>query len=147
MKRVVNDYSIDVTRINYSDDALKSPVDQSVVGSVFIIDPITGSLKDCLSQVVQDPSNPRNPELLKMLEPVGNDSPTGLSDDELMSMLRSRYAQSPSEVTRYSEMLQTVVNEGLTNDTNGNETNRNENETTVNVSDSNVNPSVSVDSK
>lgn len=108
MNRIKVNYHIDINELkgpNCDNEALSSPVDQSVIGSVFIVDPTTGHLKDCLSQVVSDPNNPRNPALMQFLKPIGSDKNYHLSDDDMISMLRSKYCQTPSELKRFSDYL------------------------------------------
>lgn len=117
MERKVIDYSAPSSHYEHlvSEEWLRSPVDQSVVGSVFIVDPTTGNLKDVLSQVVDDPSNPRNSSLMNYLQPTVSQQidNRGLSDSELIELVKSRYAQSPSEMARYTKSLAAIVDAGI----------------------------------
>ena len=110
MNRIKFDYHVESSVNRYAPEACTSPIDQSVVGSVFIVNPATGLLEDCLSQVINDPTNPRNDMLLSLLQRVGVDKPSNLSDDDLLKLVRSRYAQTPSELSRMVEYLKSLVN-------------------------------------
>lgn len=110
MKRIVIDYHVDTPVVHCSAESVVSPVSQQPVGSVFIVDPVSNHLVDVLSQVVQDPNNPRNQMLLSQLQKVGTDSNSHLSDDDLLSMVRSRYCQTPSEVDAFSKYLKSYIN-------------------------------------
>lgn len=109
MKLINIDYSVPERPCSFSSEALSSPIDQSVVGSVFVVDPHTNLLVDCLSQVLQSPNSPRNSVLLQYLQKREHDTPNHLSDDDLISLVRSRYASTPSELQDLSEHLQSVV--------------------------------------
>lgn len=109
MKRIVIDYHVDTPVVHCSAESSVSPVSQQPVGSVFLIDPVSNHLVDVLSQVVQDPNNPRNQMLLSQLQKVGNDSNSHLSDDDLLAMVRSRYCQTPSEVDSFSQYLKSYI--------------------------------------
>lgn len=110
MKRIVIDYHVDTPVVHCSAESVVSPVSQEPVGSVFIVDPVSNHLVDVLSQVIQDPNNPRNQMLLSQLQKVGNDSNSHLSDDDLLAMVRSRYCQTPSEVDAFSQYLKSYIN-------------------------------------
>ena len=61
MKRIAIDYSVEDNSIPVPQTAdCVGAVDQSIVGSVFIVDPATGCLRDCLAQVLQDPTSPKS---------------------------------------------------------------------------------------
>lgn len=109
MKLIYIDYSVPYRPCSFSSEALASPIDQSVVGSVFVVDPQTNLLVDCLSQVLQSPNSPRNSVLLQYLQKTGHDTSNHLSDDDLISLVRSRYASTPSELQELSDHLQSVV--------------------------------------
>lgn len=109
MKRIYFDYSVKTDYVKPTSDSLASPVNQDVVGSVFIVNPETHLIDDCLSQVLSDPSNPRNEALLKNLRPLGSASDKHLSDDDLLALSPSRYAQTPSELSAYSKHINSVI--------------------------------------
>lgn len=111
MKLTVIDYHVSPHSVSPSVDAFTSPVKQDVVGSVFIVNPVTGLLDDALSQVLNDPSSPKSQSLLSVLPRVHSDSPNQLSDDELMALVRSRYCSTPSEVSVFTEHLRSLCSE------------------------------------
>lgn len=117
MKRLHIDYHVDDTSsVVVPSETYKSVVDQSPVGSVFQINPVTGHLDDVLSQVVQDPTSEKSKSLLPYLEPVGRDSNQKLSDDELMAMVRSRYIDSPTELSAFAASLASYADEANSQD-------------------------------
>lgn len=81
----------------------KDFVDQSVIHSVFLPNKY-GFLSDVLSQVIQNPSSP----LAQILGSKMPDKPTHLSDEDLLNLVRSRYAQSPSELTQLRNALDSL---------------------------------------
>lgn len=111
MKLVQIDYHVSPRSVSPSADALVSPVTQDVLGSVFIVNPLTGLLDDALSQVLNDPSSPKSDALLSVLPRIHSDAPSNLSDDELMSLVRSRYCSTPSEVSSFTEHLRSLCSE------------------------------------
>lgn len=111
MKLSVIDYHVSPHSVSPSADALASFVNQDVVGSVFIVNPLTGLLDDALSQVLSDPSSPKSQSLLSVLPRVHADTPSHLSDDELMALVRSRYCSTPSEVAAFTEHLRSLCSE------------------------------------
>ena len=111
MKLTVIDYHVSPNSVSPSVDALASPVKQDVVGSVFIVNSNTGLLDDALSQVLCDPSSPKSQSLLSVLPRTHSDSPSHLSDDELMALVRSRYCSTPSEVAAFTDHLRSLCSE------------------------------------
>lgn len=111
MKLTVIDYHVSPHSVSPSVDALSSPVNQDVVGSVFIVNPVTGLLDDALSQVLSDPSSPKSQSLLSFLPRVHTDAPSNLSDEELMALVRSRYCSTPSEISAFTEHLRSLCSE------------------------------------
>ncbi|MGP1424209.1 MAG: hypothetical protein ACTTKM_09735 [Prevotella fusca] len=84
-----------------------SIVDDSVFDTVSPINPLTGHRDDMISRLFAgDTSDSERQLIMSQLATVkGVSSPRGLSDEDILSLVPSRYMSDPVEMERYREFV------------------------------------------
>lgn len=84
-----------------------SIVDDSVFDTVSPINPLTGHRDDMISRLFAgDTSDSERQLIMSQLASVkGVSSPRGLSDEDILSLVPSRYMSDPVEMERYREFV------------------------------------------
>jgi|GEM_PF-1674785 len=91
-----------------------SIVDDSIFETVSPINPLTGHRDDMISRLFSgDTSDTERQLIMSQLATIkGVSSPRGLSDDDILSLLPSRYMSDPVEMERYRELVDELRNIG-----------------------------------
>lgn len=91
-----------------------SIVDDSIFETVSPINPLTGHRDDMISRLFSgDTSDTERQLIMSQLSTIkGVSSPRGLSDDDILSLLPSRYMSDPVEMERYRELVDELRNIG-----------------------------------
>lgn len=84
-----------------------SVVDGSVFDTVCPVNPVTGHRDSMLSRLFSgDVSDSEKQLILSQLAVIkGVSSPAGLSDDDILSLIPSRYMSDPVEIDRYKSLV------------------------------------------
>ncbi len=94
---------LDVNGINNA----VSIVDESLFDTVSPINPLTGHRDDMISRLFAgDTTDTERQLIMSQLATIkGVSSPSGLSDDDILSLIPSRYMSDPVEMERYREVV------------------------------------------
>lgn len=108
-------YKVDATSPVIDEKYLVSPVNQEEFHTLFPINEVTNHPQDITSQLNSETNPSRQQMLLQLLGKVSNDivDTKGLTDDEIISMIKSRSSDTPTENARYMEMLSGIVEDGI----------------------------------
>ena len=89
-----------------------SIVDDELFNTVCPINPLTGHRDDMISRLFSgDTSDSERQLILSQLANIkGVSSPAGLSDDDILSLIPSRYMSDPVEMERYREFVDQLRN-------------------------------------
>ncbi|MBW4899555.1 hypothetical protein [Prevotella melaninogenica] len=84
-----------------------SIVDDELFNTVCPINPLTGHRDDMISRLFSgDTTDSERQLILSQLANIkGVSSPAGLSDDDILSLIPSRYMSDPVELDRYRELV------------------------------------------
>lgn len=94
---------LDVNGINNA----VSIVDELLFDTVSPINPLTGHRDDMISRLFAgDTTDTERQLIMSQLATIkGVSSPSGLSDDDILSLIPSRYMSDPIEMERYRELV------------------------------------------
>ena len=89
-----------------------SSVDDELFNTVCPINPLTGHRDDMISRLFSgDTTDSERQLILSQLANIkGVSSPAGLSDDDILSLIPSRYMSDPVEMERYREFVDQLRN-------------------------------------
>lgn len=92
-----------------------SIVDKDVAETINPINPVTGVRDNCLSRLLSDntPRAERDLILSTLVEVKGYSSPKQLTNDDILSLLPSRYANDPTEVKHFLDYAKSVRDDAL----------------------------------
>ena len=84
-----------------------SIVDDELFNTVCPINPLTGHRDDMISRLFSGETSDSERQLIlsQLANVKGVSSPAGLSDDDILSLLPSRYLSDPVELERYREIV------------------------------------------
>ena len=92
----------------------ESPVDSSISETLEPVNPITGFRDNCLTRLLMPGISVKERDfILSSLSQIkGYNSPSQLTDDDLMELLPSRNAQDPVELDRLRMFVDSVIEDG-----------------------------------
>lgn len=106
---------------NKDTGVVKSPfssgfIDSEEVDFLYPIDPFTGRRSDAIQQLLQADSVAEQQSILQRDDmQVIRDAPrpSGLSDDDLLALLKPRYVDSLTENSSFAHYVQSIVEQGI----------------------------------
>ncbi len=89
-----------------------SIVDDSLSNNIMPVNPVTGWRDNSISRLMSSRTPPAERQLIltSLAQLKGYDSPAGLTDDDLLTILPSRYANDPVEIERFREIVDELRN-------------------------------------
>lgn len=89
-----------------------SIVDDELFNTVCPINPLTGHRDDMISRLFSGETTDSERQLIlsQLANIKGVSSPAGLSDDDILSLIPSRYMSDPVEMDRYREFVDQLRN-------------------------------------
>lgn len=108
-------YTCNVDSVPRSSDLLPVPssFDSEEAAHLFPTDPVTGQLRDLLSQILSTEDPLLRDSLLSKLQSVSPDSPAlqGVDDATKLQLLKPRSVQSLAEMADYAQFVGSVLND------------------------------------
>lgn len=104
-----------------------SPIDDTLFNTLCPINPLTGHRDDMLSRLFSGQVSDTEKQLIvsQLVQIKGVSSPKDLTDDDILSIIPSRYLSDPVELDRYRDFVDDLrnIDDSTTLDTSNNFTN------------------------